>query len=225
MLNQWFKGTGGGSGLMSMFETWSSEKLDKYDIDPTIYDHSEVSSRPSILMDGYSRKKKYLTVIFMWDEKVDYILSSKYDPLDKGTGEAGLRDDGDTSLSELSTPSKTSKTSRRRSNHPTNPTDSIASMVKEVITAVMLKDEPKPKKKKTKKKGQLKMEDQSLQDLMQLIEKHQQYLKFLSDNDMLTDDRKTTIIAEIERVWSVINGSSNKRSRDEDSGSCNSSVS
>ena len=225
VLNQWFKGTGGGSGLMSMFETWSSEKLDKYDIDPTIYDHSEVSSRPSILMDGYSRKKKYLTVIFMWDEKVDYILSSKYDPLDKGTGEAGLRDDGDTSLSELSTPSKTSKTSRRRSNHPTNPTDSIASMVKEVITAVMLKDEPKPKKKKSKKKGQLKMEDQSLQDLMQLIEKHQQYLKFLSDNDMLTDDRKTTIIAEIERVWSVINGSSNKRSRDEDSGSCNSSVS
>ena len=57
MLHQWFKGTGGGSGLLSMFETWSEEKLDKYDIDPTIYDHSEVGSRPSILMDGYSTKK------------------------------------------------------------------------------------------------------------------------------------------------------------------------
>ena len=57
VLHQWFKGTGGGSGLLSMFETWSEEKLDKYDIDPTIYDHSEVESRPSILMDGYSKKK------------------------------------------------------------------------------------------------------------------------------------------------------------------------
>ena len=69
------------------------------------------------------------------------------------------------------------------------------------------------------------MEEQSLQDLMQLIEKYQQYMKFLADNDMLTDERKTTIIAEIERVWSVINGSSNKRSRVEDSDGCSSSVS
>ena len=148
----------------------------------------------------------------MWDEVVDYILSSKYDPLDKGTGEAGLRDDGDASLSELSTLSKTSKTSRRKTSPPTNATDSMATMVKEVITAVMMKDDPKPKKKKSKKKGPMKMEDQSLQDLMQLIEKHQQYLNFLSDNDMLTEERKCTITAEIERVWSVINGSSNKRS-------------
>ena len=57
VLHQWFKGTSGGSGLLSMFESWSQEKLDKYDIDPTIDDHSEVGSRPSILMDGYSKKK------------------------------------------------------------------------------------------------------------------------------------------------------------------------
>ena len=204
---------------MSMFETWSQEKLDKYETDPTIYDHSEVSSRPSILMDGYSRKKKYLTVIFMWDEIVDFILSSKYDPLDKGTGEAGLRVDGDASLSEMSTLSKTSKTSRLKPSPSKNTSESMASMVKEVITAVMMKEDPKPREKKAKKKGRLKMEEQSLQDLMQLIEKHQQYLKFLGDNNMLTDERKHTIIAEIEQVWSVINGSSNKRIREEDSGS------
>ena len=69
------------------------------------------------------------------------------------------------------------------------------------------------------------MEEQSLQDLMQLIEKHQEYLKFLSENNMLTNERKKTIISEIERVWSVIKGSSNKRTREEDSDSCSSSVS
>ena len=70
------------------------------------------------------------------------------------------------------------------------------------------------------------MEEQSLQDLMQLIEKHQQYMKFLGENNMLTDERKGTIISEIEKVWSVINGSSNKRTRDdEESDSCSSSVS
>ena len=159
---------------MSMFETWSSEKLDKYDIDLTIYNHSEVSSRPSILMDGYSREKKYLRVIFMWDEIVDFILSSNYDPLDKGTGEAGLRENGDASLSEMSTLPKTSKTSRLKPSPSKNASESMASMIKEVITAVMMEEDPKPKEKKTKKKGWLKMEEQSLQDLMQLIENHQQ---------------------------------------------------
>ena len=88
----------------------------------------------------------------MWDEIVDFILSSKYDPLDKGTGEAGLRDDGDASISEITVMSKSSKISRRQAMTSMSPSESMASMVKEVITAVMVKEEPKRKKKKSKKK-------------------------------------------------------------------------
>ena len=43
VLKLWYKGTGGGSGNTSMFEDWTKEKLDKYDIDPNLYDHTIVN--------------------------------------------------------------------------------------------------------------------------------------------------------------------------------------
>ena len=57
ILRDWFKGNGGGSGVTTMFEEWSSEKINKYDVDPAIYDHSDIKSRPSILIDNYAKKK------------------------------------------------------------------------------------------------------------------------------------------------------------------------
>ena len=57
ILRDWFKGTGGGSGVTLMFENWSSKKQNKYDIDPSIYDHSDIKARPSILIDNYAKKK------------------------------------------------------------------------------------------------------------------------------------------------------------------------
>ena len=76
-LSNWNKGTGGGSGLASKFETWSDDKLNKYDIDPSIYDHTDVKNRPSILMEGYTKNKMYLNVMYMWDEKNGFYLISK----------------------------------------------------------------------------------------------------------------------------------------------------
>ena len=58
ILKDWFKGTGGGSGASTMFEDWSSEKLNSYDVDPAVYDHSDVKMRPSILIDNYAKKKE-----------------------------------------------------------------------------------------------------------------------------------------------------------------------
>ena len=87
ILNQWNKGTGGGPGLLDKFELWGNEKCNKYDIDPSLYGHTDISSRPAILMDGYATRKPYLTCIFMWDEKKNFILSSKYQPLDIGSGD------------------------------------------------------------------------------------------------------------------------------------------
>ena len=63
MLYKWYKGTGGGLGDKTMFQDWSEEKLDRYDVIAEDYDHSNVKDRPSVLIDNYS-KKKYLTVIF-----------------------------------------------------------------------------------------------------------------------------------------------------------------
>ena len=57
ILKLWYKGTGGGSGDSTLFEDWDQEKLDKYDVDVDIYDHTKVSKRPSILMDKYINKK------------------------------------------------------------------------------------------------------------------------------------------------------------------------
>ena len=92
-------GVGGGDGRSTLFENWDAVKLEKYDIDPDEYDHTNMASRPSILIDNYhTHKTPYLTMIFLWDEKVDFLLSSKYDPLDAGTGEAGLLQDEDGSF-------------------------------------------------------------------------------------------------------------------------------
>jgi len=115
-LSNWNKGTGGGLGLSSKFETWSQDKLDKYDIDPTIYDHTNVKNRPSILMEGYTKKKMYLTVMFMWDKKLEFILSAKYDPLKIERGEDGLaREENNEDVSMSGMSSLCSKTSKRSS--------------------------------------------------------------------------------------------------------------
>ena len=223
-LVNWYKGTGGGSGLDNMFESWSDEKKNKFDIDLAVYDHTDISNRPVILMDGYTKKKPYLTVIYMWDKVKDLILSAKYDPLKKGRGEAGLRRDTDdmsiTSTLSSGGVSKCSRKSSSRSSSTSRPTDgpsAMATMVKEVINAVY-KNEAQSSAgtqvKKTKKAPVTQLEDQSLiTDIMTLVEKHQKYLLFLQECRMLTDERKKSIMQEIEYIFSIISSRSNKRTR------------
>ena len=63
-LNEWHKGTGGGSGLETEFEQWRDGKIEKYGIDHDDYDHTDVDSRPLVLFNLYSKSKEpYLTVI------------------------------------------------------------------------------------------------------------------------------------------------------------------
>ena len=49
-LKQLSKGKYGGSGLATIFEGWFDDKLPKYDIDPDIYDHSNIDNRSTILL-------------------------------------------------------------------------------------------------------------------------------------------------------------------------------
>ena len=75
----------------------------------------------------------------------------------------------------------------------------VSSVIKTVLT-----DTSKNKKKKKSKNTQINdvsLENQSLQDLMQLIEKHQNYLKLSKDNDRLSEERKRAIVEEIDVVF------------------------
>ena len=78
ILNNWHKGTGGGSGLDVYFQSWSEENNNKYDIDLETYDHTQVGNRPAILFDNYINdavKKPYLTIIHLWDDISHNLLS------------------------------------------------------------------------------------------------------------------------------------------------------
>ena len=96
MCTKWFLGTGGGDGRSTMFEAWDDEKLQKYNVTEDTYDHTDIRSRPSILINNYhTHRQPFLTMIFLWDEQVSFLLSSKYEALKAGTGEAGMPKVGD----------------------------------------------------------------------------------------------------------------------------------
>jgi len=79
-----------------MFESWDDAKLKKYNINVEEYDHTDMAERPSILINNYhTHQQPYLTMIFLWDERVNFLLSSRYDPLKAGTGKAGMEIDED----------------------------------------------------------------------------------------------------------------------------------
>ena len=106
VLKDWHKGTGGGPGLDIYFQSWTSDKLNKYDINLTEYDHTVVANRPAIVFENYIRddtKKPYLTIIHLWDDLAHHLLSSKFDPfyVEGGGGEVGI--DLDSSEDENST--------------------------------------------------------------------------------------------------------------------------
>ena len=64
----WHKGTDGGSGLVTEFQAWDTSQYEKYDIDPETYDHSDITSRPAVLVHLYSKQRQPY-------KYADYLLS------------------------------------------------------------------------------------------------------------------------------------------------------
>ena len=200
MLYKWYKGTGGGSGDKTMFQDWSEEKLDKYDVIAEEYDHSNVKDRPSVLIDNYS-KTKYLTIIFLWDEEKDYILGSKYNPFSIGIGEAGINDKDDSTVSQItlrSTPDKP-KAKFSAAEEATALVASVFSLVND--------------KKETSKDDMMGIEDQSLAELMQLHEMYLSNFNFKKDNGMLTDDTKVSMMQKMDCIFEIIEARSSGKKR------------
>ena len=91
VLKEWHKGTGSRSGLNTDFEGWSDSKLNKYNVQLDLYDHTNVTSMPAVFINEYCKQRTpYLTVTHLWNTRSDYLLSSKYDPLNIGLGEGGI---------------------------------------------------------------------------------------------------------------------------------------
>ena len=220
MITKWFLGTGGGDGRSTFFENWDDAKFEKYNIDPDEYDHTNMSERPSILINNYhTNKNPYLTMIYLWDEKVDFLLSSRYDPLNAGSGEAGMPRDDEESDSVLSTtPLSARKRSRRHKikvkKVNKNGTDGI--MTDGILAIVSLLKANTNEEKKLPAVTQARL---SLQDLNTLYDKHVSHMAFLKENDLLTESKKESIVRNIEEVYEKITNwhGNNKRSREDDS--------
>jgi len=119
-LTDWHKGTGGGSGLATEFESWDKNHFEKYKIDEEDYDHTKIESRPTILMYLYAKKNQpFIIIIHLWDKLTDCLLSAKYDSLSIGAGEPGMaQPSADSACTSSSTNISTSSSnsSRKRKN-------------------------------------------------------------------------------------------------------------
>ena len=194
-----------------MFEDWSTEKLNAYDVDPAVYDHSDISMRPSILIDNYAKKKKYLTMIFLWDETKDFILASKYDRLKIGVGEAGVagrfdeEDDMSGITNSLTTPSNATHSSTKKRE---SVDEEAKKMVQAVVNLVMV-EEKKHKKDEMDKE----LENQSLSDLTDLHKMYMTNFSFHRENGTLSDKRKTGMLAQIDYIFSIIESRGNNKKR------------
>ena len=213
-----------------MFESWDDEKLKKYNITVDDYDHIDVAERPSILINNYhTHRQPYFTMICLWDERVNFLLSSRYDPLKVETGKAVMQnDDDEDDTSSLGLSSAYSSAKRRSPNKSRGKgkkedDGGIKETITEIINIIKsssLNVSPTPSIENTKKTGL------ALMDLNSLYDKYVGHLKLLKKNDMLTDKRKADILGNIEEVYGMILETHGKNiSIDNCSGNSNSKVS
>ena len=193
-----------------------------------------MAERPIILINNYhTHRQPYLTIIFLWDERVNFLLSSIYDPLKAGRGEAGIGnnndDEDDTSMSGLSnsyssekriSPKKQSCSKKGKGAVSDGAIKETLSEIANLITKSSSNVSPTSSSDNTKTTGL------TLVDLNSLYDKHVGHLKFLKDNDMLTETRKVEMLANIEEIYAMISETRGKKRRiDNCSGNSNSTVS
>ena len=130
-LKEWHKGTGGGSGLAIEFESWDKCKFEKYSVNPDDYDHTDISSRPPILMNLYAKQKQpYVTLIYLYDKKSNHLLSSRYDPIKIGMGEPGIScKTSNTNTSSITSPSVSTSNTKRKRQNPEKATAELADVM------------------------------------------------------------------------------------------------
>ena len=200
-LNDWHKGTGGGSGLETEFEKWADDKFEKYGIDHENYDHTDVSSRPLVLFDLYSKNKEpYLTVIRLWDNQVQNLLCAKYDPIFLGTGEVGMNvDRGDDSVN---------RTSPIRVKKRKGVVTDSALELSDVLTSIKtLCDTNKSTLVTTnsQEKKQKGIEFMTLDDLYKTVDQYKRQIEFLEEMGMLDETEKMEMVNKTKVIFEEVN--------------------
>ena len=222
ILSDWHKGTGGGSGVSTLFEGWSDEKLEKHNIDLDEYDHTDVANCPAILLSGYTKHRvPYITIIHLWDKASDYLLSSRHDPLKIGNGEPGMGDDttavtfSSGSVASASVKTKASWKNRKHSNDL-----AVEGMMKSVVAMCESNTGGGTMAKGVavaRNNSNLLLENLPLAELFALIEQHKLHLKFLEDTNSCSEIEKSEIISDIKGIFKLIKDRSGvKRVRSDD---------
>ena len=190
ILVQWFKGTGGGSGVPKEFESWDDEKYNQYDVDPDTYDHTNISSRPPILMNLYSTHRlPYITVIHLWDHLSDGLLASKHNPLKIGSGEPGMNSSSTSSLSSTSTPDKKRKAIEESSKNVTDCMKTFIDMCNQNTKV----DTPTST-----------VDNMSIDELYKLMDQQKSHLRFLKEMDELSEEEKCDSLKKIKEINQLI---------------------
>ena len=192
----WYNGAGGGSGLSNEFETWDTSKYEKYGINPDTYNHSDIASRPAVLMNLYSgNRQPFLTVIHIWDKMCDGLLASKHNPLTIGRGEPGI-----TSSASISTLSNTSTSSSRQTH-----LEDSAKTFNSAMTSFMDMCNPKKTSSKDNQASQVKdYHSMTIDELYKLVEYQKNHLIFLKDKGMLSNEEKGERVNKIRTINDVI---------------------
>ena len=171
-------------------------------------------------MEGYCPQKiPFLTVIFLWDKHVDFLLSSRHDPLKIGQDEPGMsRTNNKTSdtvsmiTTDVSMGSPKSKTKLKKM---AATTDGIQDMINNMATLVKNANAGDNSSSKAVPidEGTLLLENRPIKELLSIIEQHNKHLNLLKDMGMLSDEKKVTIVAEIESIFKIVNNRSINKKR------------
>ena len=119
-----------------------------------------------------------------------------------GTGEAGMRREEEENISSLSgtissarkrSPKSKNKLRRDATLHEGRINESMITFVKLLKLA-----------KENNKPPAVKESTLSLNDLNSLYDKHVNHVSFLKDNDLLTEEKKTAILQNVEEMYGMI---------------------
>ena len=152
-----------------------------------MYDHHDVSSRPIILINEYhNHRYPYLTMIYLWDEMVDFLLSSRCDLLNVGKGDVGMPCEDDTeSAPSSSAPSRRSKSPKskppRHKQNKNNKDSGIEETMKEMIESIT--DSCAQEKSSSNQNHNYKIKTLKLGDCYKLYDKHLMHMRFLKENN------------------------------------------
>ena len=200
-LNDWHKGTGGGSGLETEFEKWDDDKFQKYNIEHDDYDHTNIASRPLVLFNLYSKSKEpYLTVIRLWDNAVENLLCAKYDPIYIGIGEVGMNNDSHSDYSSCTSPTK----QKKRKGEATENAIELGDVLKS-IHQLCDSNKSNPVVANIQEKKRKGIEYMSLEDLYQAVEQYKRQLEFLKEMDMLDETEKIEMVQKTKLIFLEIN--------------------